>query len=763
MRNSPKMLFILILFTPLLLLSQTNIIQDREVTDVIVMFKNDMVISNDGVSQGSLTDFQIKSDSLKNVLMSEGINRLSKLVPDFNKVDRQVINRTGEAVTLTDWTNVFIISVPDGKKADDLVQKLKDHPDIVYIEPNGFGALDYIPDDDDFPKQWSLKNEGTYVQGYGLAGADINITPAWDITTGSSSINIAIVDAGMQTNHPDFTGRVSGDAGDDYFHGTAVAGIAAATGDNGIGIAGVAWNVGIINEDVGAASNAVRSAYNRGADVINNSWLLLPVGRFSHTVRAAFADAYKLNTVTVASMGNEGGEVIQYPAAFGQGILTVGATTNEDEKAIYSSTGNWIDVTAPGGSGLDAQQIGDHMYSTLPPSTYGHSFSTYNLSGTSFSAPIATGLGSLLLSVNSNLYNDDIEQLIRLGVKDLGSSGFDNLFGTGRIDVKKALDYLFTPYSLLHKSSSGGSEHSHTNTSIMIFFGEPSLADGAYYVKRYEVRKTVNWSEPLLEVKVWGRGVGTNGYSIEKPNHAMGYCDIISHDNNSATLRTYVYEVWNTAWQYIGFVPTNPQNVTFNYTVLGKNPPPPSVYITGPEGLGFKEYGTWTAHPSGGYPPYSYQWYKKKDSQGYWTSLGINSSQTVRMGTESFTMKVVVTDNQSNEAEDTHYVEYLEGPWKASADDMMANSIPDKYTLVQNYPNPFNPVTRIDFGIPEDKNVKLVIYNIEGQTVTSLVDGFLNAGYHNAEFNASNLPSGVYFYKIIAGDFVDLKRMVLLK
>jgi hypothetical protein len=191
--------------------------------------------------------------------------------------------------------------------------------------------------------------------------------------------------------------------------------------------------------------------------------------------------------------------------------------------------------------------------------------------------------------------------------------------------------------------------------------------------------------------------------------------------------------------------------------------PEMSVNISGPSALGFKEYGTWIANISGGVSPYSYQWYKKNDGQGYWSSLGTNSTQTVRMGMVSFTMKVVVTDNLATEAEDTHYVEYIDGPWKVGADELVTQDIPEKYVLEQNHPNPFNPVTKIQFGIPEETNVKLVVYNIKGQTVTTLVDGFLNSGYHYAEFNASNLSSGIYFYKIIAGDFVDLKRMLLIK
>lgn len=81
----------------------------------------------------------------------------------------------------------------------------------------------------------------------------------------------------------------------------------------------------------------------------------------------------------------------------------------------------------------------------------------------------------------------------------------------------------------------------------------------------------------------------------------------------------------------------------------------------------------------------------------------------------------------------------------------------------QNYPNPFNPTTTIEFALPHNSNVKLVVYDILGRSVANLVNGSLTAGYHKVNFNAANLSSGVYFYRIEAGDFVSVKKLMLLK
>ena len=85
------------------------------------------------------------------------------------------------------------------------------------------------------------------------------------------------------------------------------------------------------------------------------------------------------------------------------------------------------------------------------------------------------------------------------------------------------------------------------------------------------------------------------------------------------------------------------------------------------------------------------------------------------------------------------------------------------YSLEQNYPNPFNPTTNIHFSIPKDGNVSLKFYDILGNEIATYVNGFMKAGIYNAEFNGSNYSSGVYFYKLVSGNFSETKRMILTK
>ena len=95
--------------------------------------------------------------------------------------------------------------------------------------------------------------------------------------------------------------------------------------------------------------------------------------------------------------------------------------------------------------------------------------------------------------------------------------------------------------------------------------------------------------------------------------------------------------------------------------------------------------------------------------------------------------------------------------------DPTGNNAPQTYSLSNNYPNPFNPVTTLNYSLPRSGDVSLIIYNILGEEVIRLVDGFQQAGEYNAIWNASNIASGIYFYRLQAGDFTETKKMVLLK
>ncbi len=753
---------------------------DRE---VIAMLRVGVLTPPPGRSHGLLSEFQIPSQELRQVLQGAGVEAIGRVIPDFRPEDRFAISRTGEKVELTDWTNVYIVRLASSETRSAILKALKDRPEVVYAEFNGKAEPTLFPNDQFFDRQWALRNNATSQQGNGTPGADIKATQAWDITTGSGNIKIGIVDNGMQTDHPDFTGRVTGDGGDNSGHGTAVAGIAAAQGNNGIGVAGVAWNVGIINEDYGAASHAdvaaaVRSAGNQGADVINNSYRL---SEYSLTVHLAFIDVYRLNRVAVAGMGNDFGEVRRYPAAFGQGIIAVGATTNTDVRAAYSNTGSWIDIAAPGGSHpSEAQENEDYIYSTIPGGNYGYFYKPGVPNwGTSFAAPHVTGIAALLFSYNSNLYNDDVEKLIQLSadkVPGMQGQNFTYEYGYGRVNARKALDYLRAPYVLTQATATGGTSQGASSAYQMVIYGAQAwgLSDGTYIVKRHEVRRNVTFSS-LNSPALWGRGAATNGWADEgSVNFALGWCDVVpgTVTATGATLRTYVYEVWTILGQSLGYKPTTPSNVVYAYTTHGI-PQPLAVTITGPSELQWKQQGTWMANAIGGTGTYLYEWRWRDYPGGHWSTVVSTTSQYSRqMRNNDIELQVKVTSG-AVDVYDTHIVWLSGGEELSGSLSAQFSLIPETFDLFQNYPNPFNPETAIGFALPEQSLVKLTLLDVLGRELATLIDGERSAGYHRIRWNGSDangnkVGSGIYFYRLTAAgesgkQFVKVMKMLMAK
>jgi len=119
--------------------------------------------------------------------------------------------------------------------------------------------------------------------------------------------------------------------------------------------------------------------------------------------------------------------------------------------------------------------------------------------------------------------------------------------------------------------------------------------------------------------------------------------------------------------------------------------------------------------------------------------------------------------NRSNESETANrdFVLVSKGQYEHIKN--LTGEIPKDYSLAQSYPNPFNPLCTIKYAIPEAGRVTLRVYNILGAEVATLMNGYQDAGYKSTEFNASQLPSGIYYYRLTAGDFTDIKKMLLIK
>ncbi|MBL7191593.1 T9SS type A sorting domain-containing protein, partial [bacterium] len=137
----------------------------------------------------------------------------------------------------------------------------------------------------------------------------------------------------------------------------------------------------------------------------------------------------------------------------------------------------------------------------------------------------------------------------------------------------------------------------------------------------------------------------------------------------------------------------------------------------------------------------------------YWGHVGANPTA---WSEDSFPFEKTAVDNSSS----SPYQTWALTGW---GDDAVSIETPSEYFLTQNYPNPFNPETTIEFGLKENSKVTLEVYNVMGQRVATLIDGYLDAGYQMVVWDASSQSSGVYFYKLHAGDFTSVKKCIIMK
>ena len=341
-------------------------------------------------------------------------------------------------------SSLQLVRVPQGMTVEQALEDYRKDPEVDYAEPNFVYQLQAMPNDPSFGQLWGLHNTG---QAGGAADADINAPEAWNITTGSSSVAIGVLDTGVDYTHPDlaaniFTnpGEIAGNGIDDdgngwiddirginavgetgnpmdnNGHGTHVSGTIAGRGNNGIGVAGVNWSATIVGckafdpygymDDILQCMDyflELKTRPNNPVDIIatNNSW---GGGPFSQALYDAIGAHRQAGILFVAAAGNNGMDTDaspNYPSAYDlSNIIAVLATNRYDQRAWFSNYGaRTVDVGAPG----------EDVYSTLPGNSYG----TY--SGTSMATPHVTGLVGLLKAQTPARSASQIKNLILTG------------------------------------------------------------------------------------------------------------------------------------------------------------------------------------------------------------------------------------------------------------------------------------------------------------------------------------------------------------
>src|SRR3990167_5323018 len=329
--------------------------------------------------------------------------------------------------------DVTIAGVRDGEELA-VIDQLEGTDPIVYAEVNGLVfAVETIPND----PRWAEQYGPVRIKG----------PQAWDLSTGSESVVISVIDTGVACNHEDLAGKcVAGfdfvnndpDPSDDHGHGTHVAGIAAANTNNGLGVAGMCWAclvqpVKVLNSGGSGTWEAVAAgniwAADNGANVINMS---LGGSGFSQVMKDAVDYAYAKGVLIFAAAGNSGGEGVLYPARY-DSVIAVAATDSLDNRASFSTYGPEVELAAPGVGNLSSVPTG--ACSLCDPSGY------RSLSGTSMATPHAAGTGGLLLSFRSGLSNVKVRQALQVTAVDRGDFWRDKLSRLGLVDAYTALTF----------------------------------------------------------------------------------------------------------------------------------------------------------------------------------------------------------------------------------------------------------------------------------------------------------------------------------
>ena len=373
--------------------------------------------------------------------------------------------------------NYYVFTFSGEKNILELIDLYKETNCFIIVEPNyiGYGgSVRFQPNDQYYFRQWSIENNGTFPDwSTGSPDADIDMESGWDITQGSSSVIVGILDTGLKLDHPEFSDRIwvneleindqsdndengyvddvngwdfaneDNNPYDDEGHGSNVGGILGATGNNSIGYAGVDWNCKLMslkilnNENYGYYSwwaEAIYYATNNGAIILNMS---VGGSGYSSSMEVAVNYAYESGVTIFACMMNENNNITFYPAGY-QNTIAVGATDTDDSRCnpFYwgggSNYGNHIDITAPGNIIYGLNHISNNDYS-------------WYWGGTSQATPHAAGLGSLIAGLIPGITPDSIKSIITATAQDtIGNPsedvlGWDQYHGWGRINAYNAL------------------------------------------------------------------------------------------------------------------------------------------------------------------------------------------------------------------------------------------------------------------------------------------------------------------------------------
>ena len=357
--------------------------------------------------------------------------------------------------------NTWLIEFGESSAADMLIAALSAVPGVEYTEKVPVFRLFLTPNDTYY---------GTVSGLFGSANAKwhldrIRADSAWDLNHGSSLVTVAVLDNAIWTAHPDLSTKIvqAWDVADNdpdpnpptadltWSHGTHTSGLVGAKTNNGIGVASIGYDVSLMAVKVARNSDgALVAGYegiiwaaDHGADVISMSW---GTTQYFQTMQNIINYAYNKGCVMVAAAGNDGNDTIQYPAGLNH-VISVASTDGSDQMSSFSCYGPWIDVCAPGGFPSGGAGLFSVLSTTCSDASffgagaYGVSGKYDVMQGTSMSCPIVAGLCGLMLSADSTLTPEKLENLLKISCDNIDAQNPGHIgdLGSGRINAFKAV------------------------------------------------------------------------------------------------------------------------------------------------------------------------------------------------------------------------------------------------------------------------------------------------------------------------------------
>jgi len=670
--------------------------------------------------------------------------QFKKDLPDA--ICRGRISSVGSIVLHDYWTpGYYKIDLADEANLFEEIQRWNDSADVLFSEPVYMCYDDalYVPNDPLYPDQWGLDNPGT---GEWLSTADVRGPEAWDVTRGDPNVLVVIIDTGLDMVHEDLAAQVIPRNGDDWDfatggqipddfgnHGTACAGISVAIQDNDLGVSGIAphcrlmpLKINLSSGQNGNRADAINYATSRRPEfdglVMSNSWRMSS-GDFT-AVEAAVENAWAGDCIILFASGNGNSSQVSYPARY-DGAIAVGATSPCDERKNPSSCDgeNWgsdygaqQEVMAPGVLITTTDRTGSDGYSS------GDYTSSFN--GTSSACPLAAGVAALIYSVNPNLSNAEVRQILQdssddeVGPPNEDSPGWDMFFGYGRVNARAAVDMAGIRETFDDDMESGEDLWTTSGTGFGVDSwhldsrrnhtegGSLSYRCGSLGESPYSSRINAFLISPAVQM------TDHNQLSF------WHYIDAAEQDATTALDggRIEITSNGGSSWEVI--------------TPLG----------------GYTH--SWGDHPGQpfefGDPVFSGTFDWRQEVVDLSSYLGETIQFRFHFGTRNL---VAAGEGGEGWYIDDVVVETLDpasAPGTMSADGLLVSP---------NFPNPFQEVTEIEFRLEEASEVRVEVVDAAGRRVQSRQLGIHDRGLHQTTITATDdtgqpLPTGVYFYSV---------------